>query len=275
MTVSRFGFKNLFYLTTFVAFTIVIYTLQQSAAPSPLPIAPNGLSQNIQSYYAKFSNSITDTAHQFMALMELKKSYGKLQQENQTLKATLVIQKDIENENLRLKKMLNYKEDNPHFQFIVGKITAKDLFTDHYSLFINKGAADGVEKLAGVISSEGVIGYIIEVEENTSRLLLINDRLSSIDAIIQRTRARGIVSGYSNKECQLKYIDRPQEITDGDPVVTATDQTIFPPGYPVGTIQHIKINPTGVGHLALLKPAVDFRKLEEVMILKAAKSNVR
>lgn len=275
MTSSRFGIKNLIYSSLFLIFVIAIYALQQAAPGSPPPIAPRLLSQKIHNIYADFTHSLTHTAHQLLSLLELKKSYIELQHENQSLKASLQIIKESENENARLKKILSYKEENNQFQFIIARVTAKDLFTDHYSLFINKGSRDGVEKMAGVISPDGVVGYIIDVGENSSRLLLVNDRLSSIDAVIQRTRARGIVSGYTHKDCQLKYIDRPQEITQGDAVVTAGDQTQFPQGYPIGTIHHIKINPTGVGHLALLKPTVDFRKLEEVMILKPAKNNVR
>ncbi|MBY0313959.1 MAG: rod shape-determining protein MreC [Bdellovibrionales bacterium] len=271
MMFFKLGFKNVFFTAVFLIFAGAIYTLQQASRNSSLPIAPNGLSQHIQTYYSRFTHSVAQTTSQFLSLLELKKSYEKLEQENKQLMTSLQIQKQIEDENLRLKKLLNYKEQTPNYQFIVAKITAKDLFTDHYSLFVNKGAKDGVEKLSGVVSPEGVVGYIIDVQENSARLLLVNDRLSSVDAIIQRTRARGIVTGYSNKECQLKYIDRPQEIAEGDQVVTASDQTIFPAGFPVGIIHHIKINPTGVGHLALLKPIVDFKKLEEVMIIKPVK----
>jgi rod shape-determining protein MreC len=96
----------------------------------------------------------------------------------------------------------------------------------------------------------------------------VNDPEISIDATIQRTRTRGVVAGHSATESRLKYIDRPQEVVAGDVVVTSSDQKFFPVGYPIGEVQSIFISPSGVNHYAPIKPSVDIKKLEEVIILK-------
>ncbi|MBY0383613.1 rod shape-determining protein MreC, partial [bacterium] len=138
-------------------------------------------------------------------------------------------------------------------------------------LTISKGSEDGVEKLSGVISGDGVIGYVIDVQAQTSRLLLISDRLISIDSTVQRTRGRGIISGQSRNESILKFIDRPQEIAAGDLIVTSDDQKMFPIGYPIGHVTSVQVSPFGVGHTATVKPIVDLRKLDEVIVLRPQK----
>ena len=194
-----------------------------------------------------------------------------MQIENQSLKAQLQVMEEVRLENARLKDIFKLQETHPQFDFVVAKVIAKDLFTDHYSLTISKGSEDGIEKLSGVITGDGVVGYVIDVQSHSSRLLLVTDRLISIDSTVQRTRGRGIISGQSKSESLLKFIDRPQEMATGDLIVTSDDQRMFPIGYPIGTVVRVQVSPFGVGHTAIVKPTVDPKKLDEVIILKVKK----
>ena len=108
----------------------------------------------------------------------------------------------------------------------------------------------------------------IDVQADSARVLLLTDRLMSIDAVVQRTRSRGIVSGYGKSMSILKFLDRPQELSIGDIVVTSPEQKLFP-GYPIGQITSVYIHPSGVGHYAIIDPTVDARKLSEGLILRA------
>jgi rod shape-determining protein MreC len=274
MSFFKIEIKTIFYFACFVMMTVVVYTLQQYSSSASFPAAPHAPVHKVQILYSRFADSISNSTRQYLDLLKIKEKNSLLKLENQELKAKLQVQNEIQAENDRLSKLLELKNEHPDFVFQAAKVTAKDLFTDNFSLFINKGSADGIEKLSGVIAADGVVGYIIDVEKHSARILLANDRLTSIDATVQRTRSRGIATGYSSGECILKYIERPQDVTVGDLVVTSDDQQIFPPGYPVGTVTTVKVNATGVGHYAMLKPAIDLKKMEEVFILKK-KSNAK
>lgn len=271
MPFFKLDLKKIIYSSAFLIICIGIYMLQQSRMNPGFPLAPHFLSQKVQSWYAILADSVSTTTRQYMELSTLRDKYRQIQIENQELKAHLQTQGEMAAENDRLKKLVHLKDELTEYEILVAKVTSKDLFSDHFSLFINKGSEDGIEKLLGVISPDGVVGYVIDVEPKTSRLLLINDRLTSIDSTILRTRTRGVIAGYSAGESILKYIDRPQEITQGDIVVTSHDQKMFPIGYPVGQVNTIYVSPSGVGHYALVKPSADLKKLEEVMILKPKK----
>ncbi len=271
MQFFRLDFQKVFSIAAFFAVCGVIYTLQQAAEPSALPIAPTFLTAALQPSYNKAADMIGTTTRQYLDLLSLKEKMLQTQIENQTLKAQLLVMEEVRSENTRLKEIFKLHEAHPQFEFVVAKVTAKDLFTDHYSLTISKGSEDGIEKLSGVITGDGVVGYVVDVQDHSARLLLVTDRLISIDSTIQRTRGRGIISGQSKSESLLKFIDRPQDMAAGDVVVTSDDQRMFPIGYPVGNIVRVQVSPFGVGHTAIVKPSVDPKKLDEVIVLKAKK----
>lgn len=271
MQYVQLDFKKIFSLSAFVVVCSIIYTLQQSQTSPGLPLTPYFITDSVQPIYNQVAESIGSTVKQYIHLLSIKQELSRLKVENETLKSKLQVLDEIKMENERLKALFNLKETHPKYEFIVAKVTAKDLFTDHFSLTISKGSNDGVEKLSGVISGDGVIGYVIDVQPQTSKLLLISDRLISIDSTVQRTRGRGIISGQSRNESILKFIDRPQEITAGDLIVTSDDQKMFPIGYPIGHVTSVQVSPFGVGHTATVKPVVDLRKLDEVIVLRPQK----
>ncbi len=268
MQFLRLDFKKIFSLSAFLGACGIIYTLQQSGPTQELPIAPYFLTSSLQPFYNQAAESIGKTVRQYVDLLSLREQLALVKADNDALKAKLQVLDEVRSENDRLKSIFHLKDKHPQYNFIVAKVTAKDLFTDHYSLTISKGSEDGIEKLSGVISGDGVIGYVMDVQAHSSRLLLISDRLISIDSTVQRTRGRGIISGQSRSESILKFIDRPQEIAPGDLIVTSDDQKIFPVGYPIGHVTSVQVSPFGVGHTATVKPVVDLRKLDEVIVLR-------
>lgn len=268
MSFLKLDLKKIIYTSAFAIVCITIYTLQQARTTPSFPLAPHLASHHMQIWYGKLADSIGSTVQQYLQLISVKEQLGLAKIENEALKAKMQILAEVQAENERLKKLIDLKTEHTSYEFLAAKVTAKDLFSDHFSLFINKGSEDGVEKLLGVISPNGVVGYVIDVEPHSARLLLINDRSTSVDATIQRTRTRGVIAGHTSGESQLKYIDRPSEVVQGDTVVTSSDQKMFPVGYPIGRVNSIYMSPSGVGHYAIVKPDVDIKKLEEVIILK-------
>ncbi len=118
-----------------------------------------------------------------------------------------------------------------------------------------------------VLANQGVVGKIIAVSPNASRVLLIDDHNSALDGFDQRSRARGIVAGLVDDGVILKYADRSQDLRAGDTVVTSGLDGIFPRGLLVGTVQSVHREGPGLFLAVRIAPAVDFRELEQVLIL--------
>jgi rod shape-determining protein MreC len=135
------------------------------------------------------------------------------------------------------------------------------------TLILSQGSKGGLRRDSPVISTQGVVGKLIAVAPNSSRVLLIDDHNSGLDAFDQRSRARGIIAGLLNGELTMKYVERTEDVKPGDSVVTSGMDGIFPRGLLVGRITRVSQEGPGLFLNVDIRPAADFRKLEQVLIL--------
>jgi rod shape-determining protein MreC len=133
---------------------------------------------------------------------------------------------------------------------------------------VNKGEKDGVTKDMAVATSEGVVGRVIEVSPDTAKVLLITDANSSLDVIIQRSRAHGIMEGKIDEVCILKYVQKNEDVQVGDIVITSGLGGIFPKGLVVGKVSQVDRKRPGIFQHIEVSPAVDLSRIEEVLILE-------
>ncbi|MFQ5699161.1 MAG: rod shape-determining protein MreC [Myxococcota bacterium] len=135
------------------------------------------------------------------------------------------------------------------------------------SIVIDQGRAAGVEPGMAVITDEGVVGVISGTTRGASRVLLITDPQSRLNAFVQRTRARGSVRGRSVPNCDFDYVARGADVRPGDLLVTSGLDSLYPKGLMVGRIRSVDRQPYGLFQRADLAPAVDFQTVEEVFVL--------
>ncbi len=166
----------------------------------------------------------------------------------------------------RLKKILSLEET-----MIYSTVAARVVSNERSSLFktiiIEKGTDDGIVEGLPVVTSQGIVGRIIESSWNVSRVLLVTDYNSNIDALVQGSRAQGILQGGGPQLCRLKYVQRTDEVKPGDTLVTSGLGGIFPKGLVLGMIATAEKRETGLFQHVEVMPAVDFTKLEEVLVL--------
>ena len=118
-----------------------------------------------------------------------------------------------------------------------------------------------------MIVPEGIVGYVLNASDHDSKVLLIIDRNSSADALVQRTRARGLAQGIPGSLCRFDYALRKLDIKIGDTVVTSGFDNIYPKGLRIGYISKVIRRNSGLFQDVELTPYADFTKLEEVMII--------
>lgn len=193
--------------------------------------------------------------------------------ENEALKKQLAQAALRENEcketalaNERLRKFVNLKDQSP-FALLAAEVVSRDASPWFKSIIINKGSTEGVTRGCPVIVCEGIVGYVLETTAGYAKVLLIIDRNSSVDALVQKTRARGIAQGMGNGSCRLDYTLRQVEIAVGDAVVTSGLDGIYPKGLRVGTVSKVFRRNSGLFQNIELAPSADFEKLEEVMVI--------
>jgi rod shape-determining protein MreC len=135
------------------------------------------------------------------------------------------------------------------------------------TLILSEGTADHLRRAMAVISTAGVVGKLVAVSPDASRVLLINDHNSAVDTFDQRSRARGIIAGVVDDGLVMKYVDRTEDVKAGDVVITSGMDGIFPRGLLVGEVVKVSQEGPGLFLNVQVKPAVDFRKLEQVLVL--------
>jgi len=166
----------------------------------------------------------------------------------------------------RLKKILSLEET-----MIYSTVAARVVSNERSSLFktiiIEKGTDDGIGEGLPVVTQQGIVGRIIESSWNVSRVLLVTDYNSNIDALIQGSRAQGILQGGGQQLSRLKYVQRTDEVKAGDTLVTSGLGGVFPKGLVLGTIVTAEKRETGLFQHVEVVPAVDFTRLEEVLVL--------
>ncbi|MGH7860346.1 MAG: rod shape-determining protein MreC, partial [Candidatus Binatia bacterium] len=173
---------------------------------------------------------------------------------------------EVELQNQRLQLLLNFRT-----QLAAEAIAARVIGLDASSLFrsftLDRGERDGIRPGMAVVCADGVVGRIAQVSPNASRVLLLTNHNSGVDAIVQRTRARGIVEGVLEGGATMKYLRQTEDVKDGDVVVTSGVDGIYPKGVMIGRIIRVERKDYGLFQVATILPAVDFSRLEEVLVI--------
>jgi len=170
-------------------------------------------------------------------------------------------------ENLRLNQKLAFKE-RQQFRTIGARVIGRDASNWYRSLQIDRGANDGLHPDLAVLNADGLIGKITAVTAGEARVLLLTDPSCKVSALLQGSREPGIVAGTATAGLQMTYISRTAIIHLNEPVISAGLGGVFPKGILIGTAVKGRLDPqTGLYQTLELKPAVDYRRLEEVVVI--------
>ena len=154
-------------------------------------------------------------------------------------------------------KELKFKK-NIDERVLAAEVIAKDPSPWFKTVLIDKGNHDGVEKGMAVVIPEGIAGQTTEVSAHYSKVLLIIDHNSAVDALVQRDRARGIIKGGSAGQCLFKYVLRKHDVVVDDIVVSSGLDGVFPKGLPVGYVSGVIKPKSGIFQEVTVTPYVDF-----------------
>ncbi|MBU2054466.1 MAG: rod shape-determining protein MreC [Proteobacteria bacterium] len=210
--------------------------------------------------------SLHDGWKKYLFLVGLEDENRRLRRQNAALTEQLNLYREGRLEAERLRKLLALKENFPQ-RPVAARVIDRARAPLFKTLLINKGTADGLQAGLPVLSDQGVVGRIIETSWHASRVLLLTDAQSNIDGMIQQSRAQGILQGAGSAGCSLKYISRTEEVLEGDAVITSGLAGVFPKGLPLGVVTGASRSNGGLFQKIDVAPAVDFEKLEEVLVL--------
>ncbi len=222
----------------------------------------------VQRVYFGLVDEVRSTTRQYINLIGVKKEISQLQKEHRFSKARLLQYAELLSENNRLRTLLDFNQNSPH-KLIAARLIGRDLFIDRATILINRGTHHGVQPNMAVITTKGVVGYVFRPSTFSSQILLLTDRSSFFDGMVERTRTLGFVEGGKHqKKCIFKLHDRAENVAINDVIVTSGLDPMFPKGIPIGTVKKIFKKSYSASTQVLLDPIVDPYNLEEVFIIK-------
>ncbi len=174
--------------------------------------------------------------------------------------------REIELANNRLRDLLNFQKSMGQ-QVLPAEVIGKDPSPWYKTIVIDKGSRQGVMKGMPVVVPQGIVGQVMETGPRYAKVLLIIDQNNAVDALVQKSRARGIVTGGLSGNCRFKYVLRKYEVNVGDKLISSGLDGVFPKGLRVGYISSVIRKSSGIFQEVTVAPFVDFEKLEEVLVV--------
>ena len=262
-----FNFKRLFIILLVIVIPLLFLSISKSDFErNPFYKAGTFITHKTRLFFSSYTSSIQKTISHYLFLLQVKKNVYQLKNENTRLKIKLMQMEAMEQENDRLSRMLKFARKKT-FQLIPVQIISLDPFPEYYLVTVNKGSKDGIKKNMGVITEQGVVGYISRVNNNTSQVLLLSDRDAVMPVKIQRSRISSIIEGRDHKTLFLRYIKNEDDVRINDQVVTSGIDQSLPPGIPVGFVLKIKKEKYGSHQEVIVRPYVSLGQIEELFVI--------
>jgi rod shape-determining protein MreC len=255
---------------------LLVFTLISASLRDPHPLQP--LENLVINLTAPVFNFVRRTGD---VVSRIWRGYFYLvgvQAENELLK-----QKTVENqskealyqetllEKERLRKLLEFR-DQAALPVTGARIIGFDFSIWFKCAFLDKGANDGIKLGMPVINAAGIVGRLVECYPNYSKVLLLIDRSSAVDAIDQRNRLRGVLEGIGSNRCFLRFVHKNQDVQVGDIILASGLGGVYPQGMILGSVVAVDKKVPGIFQEIEVEPAVDFTRLEEVLIVKTVQS---
>jgi rod shape-determining protein MreC len=228
----------------------------------------------LQKSVAGITDSLHSVKKKYIDLLTVREEKERLWQELQECRATAYANRGAVALNARLRKLLDFKQSSGQ-PTITARIIGKDPSLWFRSVIIDRGLSDGVDKGMPVVTGEGIVGQVYASSTDYSKVLLAIAPSSAIDVLLQGSRVRGILKGTGKNVYNLEYILKKIEVSEGDRVVTAGYGGMFPTGLPVGMVSKVTRKRRGMFLKIEVVPAVDFKTLENLLVIEREKKEFK
>lgn len=250
---------------------LMLYSAGTSGQQNIISVVTSFITYPIQKLSAVISGGMGELGDDFVDVDTIRAENELLTAKVRELMAQQVDYYDLQQENERLRQLLDIKEQNEDYEFVAATVISRDS-TDTYGTFIiDKGSLNGVAYLDPVITEDGLVGYISQVGPISSKVTTILSPATDVGAIDKRTLDGGMLSGdlelAKSGYAKLSYLQRDCDVTSGDIIVTSGLGGVYPKNLIIGEVIEIKAEAQDISLYAIIDPLADIESCTDVFVL--------
>ena len=254
---------RIFLSTVFIIIVLSVFTGS---------IEGNLLSSSVNSITYPLSKvTAAATSDEDMSYSELLSEYERLSEENAQLRSQLVDYYDTLTENTRLWKFYDLKKEHPEYSLVPSVVLRRDSNDEFYSFTLDKGTTSDIASGDPVVSQNGLIGWVSEVDQNTCKVVTILSPQTSIGAIDSKTSDTGIVTGsalYCDENLTtFTKLSASHKVKEGDIITSTGISGLYPKGLLIGEVQDVCYDTYNSTYYAVVKPYDNITTIKDVAII--------
>ena len=262
-------FKNKLTVTIIVLSVTFLVLITQSAERSKISFVESGIGtvvNPVQGVFYKINKKVRNSIGFVLNIPDVKKENVELKSENSKLASQLVEYKSLKDENERLRKMLNFRNQRSEYNYVGADIIGKSggNYLDEFT--INKGSNDGISKGMIAITNEGLVGQVIATGGSWAKVQSLSNENLAVSAMVDGV-VKGIKDSKNNILAKLYFLPMDSKIKEKDIILTSGLGAMYPKGIRIGEVTSVEVDKGKVMKNAIIKPYVDLRKIEEVFIV--------
>ena len=215
---------------------------------------------------SNLSASIDNVWSRYVWLVGLRDEVIQLSSELTQLRSDSAQLEELETENHRLRGLLNFSKGKSA-KPVAAAVIGRNYTSWVHSITIDRGSQHGLTTGLPVVNGKTIVGQVIAVSKLSSKVLLLTDKSSSVDTIVQPSRTPGIAEGTFEDGLELKYVTHDFQVDVGNTIISSGMDGVFPKGLIVGVVKDIRPTPSSLFQKIKVKPVLDIRKLETVLVL--------
>jgi rod shape-determining protein MreC len=205
----------------------------------------------------------------YAGLRQVQRQNVELNRELAAARIEVQEQRAVADRSRGLEQLLDMRQRTP-LQTVAAEIIGAAATPDFKTLTIDKGSRDGIKTDMAVISPAGVIGRVVVASPRAAKIQLLIDRNAAAGALIERSRAQGVVIGGEDNRLLLDYVNEISDVVAGDVVVTSGIDGIFPKGFVIGRVTSVEKSGGSSYKRIVVQPAADASAVEEVLVVVSA-----
>lgn len=259
--------KRLLKVAVFLLLSFLVFTAHYGAK------AGSRFGSLVVSVFAPFQRGVSYSldrvstlSNRYLFLVGVEERLHELERENLKILADYTRLQERLLKYRRVSKFLAERDEVTAKEVVMANVIGFDHSNWSRVMIIDKGGDDKITINSNVVTSRGLVGRIVEITPGYSKVMLITDARSSVDALVQRSRDRGIVAGVNQGYCEMNYFPIDSDVREGDIIISSGMGGVVQKGLIIGKV--IKVSDDGVGLFKNVRiaPSTNLNRLEEVFV---------